>query len=115
MPYKYDEINGLIKINDETIYLTESENLVFKELYLSGKIPVSIEKINDIVFYGYMFRENTIRVIMLRLRKKLNGYFEIINIHKKGYILKYLRLKIKSFKNSSLTAWTVVVVGNNKN
>ena len=34
MVYEYDQENKLIKVDDETIYLTNVENIIFEELYI---------------------------------------------------------------------------------
>lgn len=89
MVYEYDEINQLIKVDDEVIYLTKVENVVFKTLYESPfKIPVSTDKLYDALYYGYMYRQNNIATVISRLRKKLKDKFEIINVFDVGYYIK---------------------------
>lgn len=87
MVYEYDEENRLIKVDNETIYLTNVENIVFKELYYTG-YPVNAEKLNDKLNNGYMFRENSITCAVSRLRKKLKDKFEIKCLSSNGYIMK---------------------------
>lgn len=87
MIYEYDEINKIIKVDNETIYLTNMEDIIFRELYYTG-FPVSTEKLNDKLNNGYMFRENTITCAISRLRKKLKDNFEIECISGRGYIMK---------------------------
>lgn len=88
MVYEYDEENRLIKVDDETIYLTNIENIIFKVLYSSEK-PISSEKLNDILNNGYMFRDNSIAIAITRLRKKLGDKFTIKKIYGNGYIMKH--------------------------
>lgn len=87
MVYEYDEENKLIKVDNETIYLTNVENIIFEELYYTG-FPVSAEKLNDKLNNGYMFRENSIASAVSKLRKKLKDKFEIECVYSNGYIMK---------------------------
>lgn len=89
MVYEYNEENGLIKVNNDTIWLTDRENIIFKALWESNILkPVSMEKLNDLLNNGYMFRENTIAASVGRLRKKLKDNFDIECISGRGYIMK---------------------------
>ena len=101
MVYEYDWENKLIKVDNETIYLTNVENIIFEELYYTGK-PVSAEKLNDKLNNGYMFRENSITVAITRLRKKLGNKFEIKNISGRGYIIEPNELDVEAKKLVSM-------------
>ena len=89
MVYEYDEENGLVKVDSNAIWLTGRENIIFKALWESNILkPVSMEKLNDLLNNGYMFRENTIAASVSKLRKKLKDNFDIMCISGKGYIMK---------------------------
>lgn len=89
MVYEYDEENGLVKVDSNAIWLTGRENIIFKALWESNILkPVSMEKLNDLLNNGYMFRENSISSAVCKLRKKLNDNFNIECISGRGYIMK---------------------------
>lgn len=103
MVYEYDWENKLIKVDNETIYLTNVENIIFEELYYTG-FPVSAEKLNDKLNNGYMFRENSITCAVSRLRKKLKDKFEIKCLSSNGYIMKPNALDVEAKKLVSMFA-----------
>ncbi len=86
MKYNYNNNFGIIEINNEEIFLTHSENILFGLLY-SKKRCTYIEL--AIKLYGIVNTDkssiNTIRVYINRINNKIKGIGKIININKKGY------------------------------
>lgn len=88
MIYAYEEKEGILKIDDKTIYFTEKENDVFKKLFNTDRL-VTYQELDDIVNYGYGFNgQEYIKTIISRIRAKLGDSAEIINVSRKGYIMK---------------------------
>lgn len=87
MIYDYDEKDGILKVDDKTVYFTEKENNVFKLLY--KKELVKYDKINETLNDGYCFNTSySIKTFISRLRDKIGDSIEINNIRGKGYIMK---------------------------
>ena len=85
MVYGYDE--GILKIDDKTVYFTAKENDVFQKLYTSNRL-VTYQELDDIINFGYGDNGiGYIRTVVARIRKKLGDSANIITVHNKGYEL----------------------------
>lgn len=68
MIYEYNEKERIIKIDDRTVYLSITENEIFKIIYKEGYI--SPEKVNLIISNGYT-TEKAVNKYMNQLNKKI--------------------------------------------
>ena len=70
MIYEYNEKEKIVKIDDRTVYLTVSEDRLFKKLYKSDFAPIGIEDINQLLWSGHA-TDSFIEDFIRRLEKKL--------------------------------------------
>ena len=79
MIYEYNEKERWIKIDDRIVYLSLTENEIFKKIYKDGNI--SPEEVNLIIANGYA-TEKAVNKYMSQLNKKIFG--RELNFNDKG-------------------------------
>lgn len=84
---EYDKIFAQIQTDSRTIQLTDNENIIFNKLYEQKKVLKS-DLLNCVSAKRFkLFSENSIRVTIARINRKIKGIGEIQSIHKIGYEL----------------------------
>lgn len=84
---EYDKIFAQIQTDSRTIQLTDNENIIFNKLYEQRKVLKS-DLLNCVSAKRFkLFSENSIRVTIARINRKIKGIGEIHSIHKIGYEL----------------------------
>lgn len=85
----YLDMEQLILINNETrVVLTLNEAILLRELLKEKERLCTYESLCK-VLYGYELDDyalNSIRILVFRLKKKINGILRIKNIRNRGFI-----------------------------
>lgn len=83
--YRWNYKEDKLYLNDKEVNLTRNELLLFREFCTKNEIIFSLEKISELVYPDEDYNINKIRMIIKRLKKKLNNTDTFENIHNIGY------------------------------
>ena len=86
--YKFDSLKGKIEIKNNVILLTARETEIFEILDRNKKKYTTLSELAEEV-YGEdteRYREN-VRILMWRLKKKLENYIKIRTFYGKGFLI----------------------------
>lgn len=86
--YKFNYESCEIEFDDGNIInLSNQETELFNILYNNKGKVMSIEELNKML-YGDEGKINTTKILIFRLRQRLDGKIKIRTVYSKGYILK---------------------------
>jgi two-component system, OmpR family, response regulator VanR len=86
--YIWDKKDNKLYLNTEEIILTKNERILFKEFCDKNEIIFTLENISELIYPLDEYNINKIRMLIKRLKKKLNYSDSLENIHNIGYKFK---------------------------
>jgi two-component system, OmpR family, response regulator VanR len=83
--YIWDKKDNKLYLNTEEIILTKNERILFKEFCDKNEMIFTFEDISESIYPLDEYNINKIRMLIKRLKKKLNYNDTLENIHNIGY------------------------------
>lgn len=86
--YIWDKKNKKLFLDNEEIILTKNETIIFNEFCSQNERIFTFEEVSELIYPAEEYNINKIRMLIKRLKKKLNYDNTLENIHNIGYRFK---------------------------
>lgn len=88
--YIWDKRNKKLFLDNNEVFLTKNEMILFNEFCCQNERIFTLEEISELIYPFEEYNVNKIRMLIKRLKKKLNYCNTLENIHNIGYKFKII-------------------------